>query len=295
MKTSIVTLSEKEREAEQELRAKRHASARTRAYAHLMLTAESRESGPGWTDQRMAEALDVSVATIERVRERLVEERLAAALTRHQEASPRLRTGDGEQEADLLALTAVNRRRAENVGRCYGWPTRWWNSAWWRASPEKPSDRFCPPTNAHPGSQSHGVCHMEEGRDGSTRPSDARYPQVCMDEMRTHRIRETRVPLPMQPGQPAGDDSEDRRQGTGPRCLATEPLMGARFLQVTEHRTKQDWARFMRDLVDVSSPPAEKLVDHVNTHTPAEARRLARKPDIHGSLPLYTWELAAYG
>lgn len=81
----------------------------------------------------------------------------------------------------------------------------------------------------------------------STRPSDARYPQVCMDEMSKQLISEKRVPLPMQPGHPACDGAEDERQGT-------------RFLQGTERRTKQDWARFIRDLVDVYSPTAEKLV-----------------------------------
>ena len=47
----------------------------------------------------------VSIATIERVRERLVEGSLAAALNRHRSGTPRLRKLDGEQEAYLIALT----------------------------------------------------------------------------------------------------------------------------------------------------------------------------------------------
>jgi hypothetical protein len=47
----------------------------------------------------------VSIATTERVRERLGEESLTAALTRHRSGTPRLRTVDGEQEASLIALT----------------------------------------------------------------------------------------------------------------------------------------------------------------------------------------------
>lgn len=58
------------------------------------------------------------------------------------------------------------------------------------------------------------VCLMEEVRDMSTCPSDARSPQVCPDEMSTPRISERRVPFSMQPGQPACSDSEDERQGT---------------------------------------------------------------------------------
>lgn len=79
----------------------------------------------------------------------------------------------------------------------------------------------------------------------STCPSDARSPPVCMDAMRKQRIRETRVPWPMHPGHPACDDAEDERHGTvGGHTLA--PGNGE--------------ARVIRDLVDVSSPTAEKLV-----------------------------------
>ncbi len=134
---------------------------------------------------------------------------------------------------------------------------------------------------------------MEEVLDAYTRPYDARYPQVCMDEMSKQLISETRVPLPMQPGHPTCYDAEYERQGTCNLFIANEPLMGQRFLQVTEHRTKQDWARFIRDLVDVYYPTAEKLVlvlDNLHTHTsaalyevfePAEARRLTRKLEVH--------------
>src|SRR5260370_40164987 len=66
-----------------------------------------------------------------------------------------------------------------------------------------------------------------------------------------------------------------------------------RYLQVTEQRTKADFARFIRDLEDVYYPTAEKLVlvmDNLNTHTlaalyevfePAEARRLIEKRELH--------------
>ena len=99
MKKSIVKLGEEEREELQELIAKGQTSARKLTHARILLKADSSESGPGWTDQRIAEALEVSVATVERVRERLVEESLGAALNRHRPGTPRLRKLDGEQEA----------------------------------------------------------------------------------------------------------------------------------------------------------------------------------------------------
>lgn len=129
--------------------------------------------------------------------------------------------------------------------------------------------------------------------EGSTRPSDERYPQVCRDEMSKQLLSETRVPLPLLPGHPAGYDSEDERQGTGHLFLAKKPLVGKRDRNVTAHRTTQDWAWFLRDLVAEYDPTAETMVlvmDTVHTHTlaalsevfpPTEARRLSRKLEIH--------------
>jgi transposase len=303
MKKYIVKLSEEEREELQELIATGQASARKLAHARILLKADSSESGPGWTDQSIAEALEVSIATIERVRERLVEESLAAALNRHRAGTPRLRKLDGEQEAYLIELTCsqpeegqqrwtlqlladklVELRLVESISRETVRQVL-------RTNELKPwlKEQWCLP----PKSSAEFVCQMEEVLDVYTRPYDERYPQVCMDEMSKQLISETRLTLPMQPGQPACYDSEYERQGTCNLFIANEPLTGRRFLQVTERRTKQDWARFIRDLVDVYYPTAEKLVlvmDNLNTHIPAalyevfppaEARRLARKLEVH--------------
>ena len=88
-------------------------------------------------------------------------------------------------------------------------------------------------------------------------------------------------------------DYEYEREGVSNVFMACEPLAGKRFVQVTAKRTKADWAAFVRDLIDGAYPHAEKIVlvmDNLNTHTPssfyevfppAEARRLARKLEIH--------------
>jgi transposase len=255
MKKYIVTLCKEEREELQELIAKGQASARKLAHARILLKADSSELGPGWTDQRIAEALDVSIATIERVRQRLVEESLAAALTRHHLGTPRLRKLDGEQEAYLIALTCsqveegqqrwtlqlladklVQLQIVESISRETVRQVLQTNEL-------KPwlKEQWClPPKNS-----AEFVCQMEEVLDVYTRPYDERYPQVCMDEMSKQLISEIRVPLPMQPGQPTCYDSEYERQGTCNLFIANEPLAGKRFLQVTEHRTKQDWALFI--------------------------------------------------
>ena len=104
MKKYIVKLTEEERAGLQKLIGQGEAPARKLTHARILLKADSGEAGPGWRDQAISEALEVGTATVERVRERFVEEGLEAALTRHRPQSPRLRKLDGEQEAHLIAL-----------------------------------------------------------------------------------------------------------------------------------------------------------------------------------------------
>ncbi len=125
------------------------------------------------------------------------------------------------------------------------------------------------------------------------RPYDPRFPQVCLDESAKQLLRDKRESLPGQPGQPERVDDTFESEGRCKMFLACEPLTGQRQVKVTERRTSQDWAHFIRELVDVHYPTAEKLVlvlDNLNTHTPsslystfasAEARRLLQKLELH--------------
>lgn len=134
---------------------------------------------------------------------------------------------------------------------------------------------------------------MEDVLDVYERPYDPRRPQVCMDELHVQLVGETRTPVPVAPGRPARVDYEYVRNGTANRCLWVEPLAGRRQVQVTAQRTKQDWASFIRDLVDVHYPEAEQIVlvvDNLNTHVAAalydtfpaaEARRLWQRLEVH--------------
>jgi transposase len=99
-----VTLTAKERAELGRMISRGKAAARKLAHARVLLPADEAEGGPGWIDQDIAAALQVSVRTIERVRRRFVERGLAAALL--PKPSSRLYRGklDGEQEAHLLAL-----------------------------------------------------------------------------------------------------------------------------------------------------------------------------------------------
>src|SRR5260370_35543920 len=104
MKKYIVKLLQEERGDLQKLISQGEAPARKLTHARILLKADSSEAGPGWSDPAISEALEVGTATVERVRERFVEEGLKASLTRRRPRSPRLRKLDGEQEARLIAL-----------------------------------------------------------------------------------------------------------------------------------------------------------------------------------------------
>lgn len=105
MKKYRVTLNDEERQRLQALIAAGKAAAKTLAHARILLQADQADGGPAWTDRRIAEALEGSVATVERVRQRLVEQGLDAAPRRKEQDRPsRASTIDGRAEARLVAL-----------------------------------------------------------------------------------------------------------------------------------------------------------------------------------------------
>ena len=136
---------------------------------------------------------------------------------------------------------------------------------------------------------------MEDVLDVYRRPYDPLRPQVCMDEISMQMLSHPpgREPLSMKPGHPAKEDYEYVREGTANIFLGFEPLQGRRHARVTERRTKQDWAYWVKELVEVHYPGAECVVlvmDNLNTHSPAslyeafepaEAKRIADKLEIH--------------
>jgi hypothetical protein len=137
------------------------------------------------------------------------------------------------------------------------------------------------------------VAAMEDVLEVYHRPYDAQRPVVCMDECSKQLIGEVREPLPTKPGQVAKYDSEYERRGTANVFMAVEPLAGQRTTQVTERRTRVDWARFVQMLLLTVYPLAEKVVlvmDNLNTHgmaslyeafAPETARALAARLEIH--------------
>jgi DDE superfamily endonuclease len=125
-------------------------------------------------------------------------------------------------------------------------------------------------------------------------------PVVCFDESSKQQIQEVINALPTRPGNPAKYDSEYKRNGVSNLFMIFEPLKGKRHVEVTERRTREDWAKCMKIIVDELYPEALKItivMDNLNTHSPASlytvfppdiAKKMADKLDIqytskHGS------------
>ena len=134
---------------------------------------------------------------------------------------------------------------------------------------------------------------MEDVLEVYQRPYDATRPVVCLDEASKQLVRETRPCRPLAPGHPRTVDYEYERNGTANLFMLFEPLAGRRHIDVTARRTALDYARVVRELVDVRYPTATTIVlvhDNLNTHgpaslyaafPPAEARRLLGKLELH--------------
>ena len=105
VKKYVVKLSEAEREQLNTLiRSGKH-RARQLVRARILLKADAGKAGEGWSDSQIASALETTVNTVARTRQRLVEEGFEAALThKHSPASARPRIFDGAAEAKLIAL-----------------------------------------------------------------------------------------------------------------------------------------------------------------------------------------------
>jgi len=302
-KMYVVTLTESQRTSLRQRVAVGSAPARELLHARILLKADEAPNGPAWIDADISTALEVSTSTVERVRRRFVQDGLDAALRRRPPRREYGRKLDGGQEAHLVALACtpppLGRRR---------WPLRLladklvelryidgvsyetvrqvlkknrlkpWLTKRWCIPPEESGDF---------------VWRMEDILEVYTRPYDPKRPQVCLDEASTQLLKDIRPPRMAKPGKTARYDYEYERNGTANLFMATEPLRGWRHVEVTERRTKADWARVIKDLVDVQYPSAERIVlvmDNLNTHTPAalyeafppaEARRIVERLEIH--------------
>lgn len=137
-----------------------------------------------------------------------------------------------------------------------------------------------------PEQNSDFVANMERVLDVYKMPYDAAFPVVCMDESPKQLIEEGQPSKAMRPGYEAKVDYEYIRHGVVNIFMANEPLKGRRFVEVTEFKTKKEWARFIKRIADEWYPKAKRItlvMDNFKTHAasafyetfePTEAKRL---------------------
>ena len=125
------------------------------------------------------------------------------------------------------------------------------------------------------------------------KPYDSRHPVIGLDEKPKQFLDDKRKPIPMVPGHRKKPDYEYVRRGNANIFMAVEFKAGRRTTRVTSRRTKRDFAKFVRHLVDRVYPDAEKLhlvLDNLDTHNataftemygPDEAKRIISKIEFH--------------
>lgn len=122
---------------------------------------------------------------------------------------------------------------------------------------------------------------------------DKEHPVVCMDEKSKQLIEDVRGCLPLKLGSAAKYDYEYKRHGTRNIFVAVEPLAGRRKVTVTSTRKKNDFAYFIKELVEKDYKEAETIrlvLDNLNTHFPSsfyetftkrESQKILRKIEFY--------------
>ena len=306
-----IRLTPSERAQLQALLRQKHSAALRQAHARILLKADEAAAEGGLLDADSAAAVEVSVAPVERVRQRFVEVGLAAALARKAPERTSVRRLDGAAEAQLIALPcgaapsgcarwtlrllaarlielesvpAVGHETVRQTLRANDlkpWPKRQWCIA--------------------PTASADFVCHMEDVLAVYPRPFDPQRPVVCLDETTKQLVSATRTPLPAAAGRPVSYAYEYERQGVAPLFMLCAPLQGWREVSVRERKPRVDYAQCLRALAAEHFPQAEKIVlvqDNLNTHAaaslyeafePGTARRLLERFEFHSTPKHGSW------
>jgi hypothetical protein len=144
------------------------------------------------------------------------------------------------------------------------------------------------------------IWHMEDVLDVYEQPYDPKRPVICFDERPCQLIGDVIVPIPIKPGSSKKEHYEYIRNGTCCIFLAFEPRAGKRLTSVKKHRTKVDYADFMKMLAQ-NYPNADTILlvqDNLNTHTagsfyeaihPEESFQLAKRFEYHYTPKKGSW------
>jgi hypothetical protein len=297
VKKYVVRLSAGEREHLQALIRKGKSPAKRLLKARILLKADVSEAGEGWSDSRIIQALDTSAsATGGRGLRSGVEPQAAHDTARccdfrRREGSQAdrpgvLRAAEGARPLDVAPAGEQGRGTRHCRAR-----KRLNDRTHTQKNCLKPHRRQC--WVIPPKANSAFVAAMEDVLAVYTRPHNADYPLVCLDETSKQLIAETRTPIPMKRGRAARIDYEYERNGTANLFMQFAPLEGWRHVEVTDRHTAVDYAHVLKDLADRHFPHAKTIVlvqDNLNIHSKAslyeafpaaEARRLVERFEWH--------------
>jgi len=133
------------------------------------------------------------------------------------------------------------------------------------------------------------------------KPYDPKYPVIGFDEKPKQLLGDKRKSISMVPGHREKYDYEYVRRGNANIFMAVEFKAGKRIARVTSRRTKRDFAKFIRHLVNKKYPEAEQLrivLDNLNTHDKSalyemygsdEAKRILQRIEFHYTPPHASW------
>src|ERR1700722_6002245 len=299
-----VELSQAERDQLADMLSGGKHAARKLKRAQILLAADS-----GMSEAVIATSVSVGESTVYRTKRRFVEGNLELALSEEQRPGCG-RKLSGKEEALLIATACSSPPEGRARGTLELLPgemvkrtehaelSRETVRRRLKENQLKPwqQDMWCIP-------QVDGtyVARMEDVLDLCAEKPDRKRPVVCFDESPTQLIGEVRQPIPAAPGQPRRYDYEYRRNGTMNLFVFLDVHRPWRTVKVTEQRTAVDFARCMRDLVDIHYPGADVIrvvMDNLSTHGPGalyeafpapEAHRILQRLKIHYTPKHASW------
>jgi len=124
---------------------------------------------------------------------------------------------------------------------------------------------------------------------------------ICMDESNKQQLEETKISIPMKPGEPLKYDYEYKRNGVSALFIFFSPDQSWRNVIVEDFKRTQEWVKHMKDLSDAHFPEMRKIhvvLDNFKTHNPAKfyeyfepqtARRLIEKFEFHFTPKHASW------
>jgi transposase len=299
-----VTLTEEERDQLRSLVSRGKGSVRKLKRAQILLAADAVS-----TDETIASNVGVGTSTVYRTKQHFVEDGLDRALNEApRPGQPRKLSAADESMLVALACSSPPEGRARwtldllagEMVRLSSHETLSGDTVGRRLS-EMDLKPWLQKMWCVPKVDGEYVARMEDVLDLYAEAPDPLRPVVCFDETPRQLIGEARVPVRAEPGKPARVDYEYVRNGTANVFMFVDVNRPWRHAKVTDQRACVDFAKCMRDLVDVHYPSAERIrvvLDNLSAHSagalyqtfePTEARRILAKLEFHFTPKHASW------